>query len=87
MAQPKFLMLDEPSLGLAPLMVKEIFRIITALNRQGLTVFLVEQNVKQSLSLCDYGYVLQNGKIVLEGTGDKLQREEDYEEGLSRTMT
>ena len=69
-------MLDEPSLGLAPLMVKEIFRIITALNRQGLTVFLVEQNVKQSLSLCDYGYVLQNGKIVLEGTGDKLQREE-----------
>ena len=76
MAQPKFLMLDEPSLGLAPLMVKEIFRIIKSLNHKGLTVFLVEQNVKQSLSLCDYGYILKNGKIVLQGTGDDLQREE-----------
>jgi branched-chain amino acid transport system ATP-binding protein len=72
MSQPKFLMLDEPSLGLAPMIVKEIFRIIISLNQRGLTIFLVEQNIKHSLTICDYGYVLQNGRIVLQGIGNDL---------------
>lgn len=72
MSQPIFLMLDEPSLGLAPLIVQEIFRVIRSLNRRGLTVFLVEQNIKQSLTICHSGYVLQNGRIVLEGSGRNL---------------
>ena len=72
MSQPIFLMLDEPSLGLAPLVVRDIFRVIRLLNRRGLTVFLVEQNIKQSLTICHFGYVLQNGRIVLEGSGHDL---------------
>lgn len=72
MSQPKFLMLDEPSLGLAPIIVGEIFRIIRSLNHQGMTVFLVEQNIRQSLTLCDYAYVLQNGQIVIQGPGNQL---------------
>jgi branched-chain amino acid transport system ATP-binding protein len=65
-------MLDEPSLGLAPLIVREIFRVIRSLNRRGLTVFLVEQNIRQSLTICHFGYVLQNGRIVLQGSGHEL---------------
>jgi branched-chain amino acid transport system ATP-binding protein len=76
MSQPKLLMLDEPSLGMAPLLVRETFRNIKMLNARGLTIFLVEQNIKQSLSLCDQGYVLQNGSIVLQGTGKKLLENE-----------
>jgi len=72
MSQPKFLMLDEPSLGLAPIIVRDIFRIIKSLNRQGITIFLVEQNIKQSLNLCDFAYVMQNGRIVMQGTGNEL---------------
>jgi len=72
MSQPVFLMLDEPSLGLAPLIVRDIFRVVRLLNRKGLTVFLVEQNIKQSLTICHSGYVLQNGRIVLEGNGNDL---------------
>ena len=72
MAEPRLLMMDEPSLGLAPIMVKMIFETIRAINRQGLTVLLVEQNVKQSLDLCHRGYALENGRIVLEGTGEEL---------------
>jgi branched-chain amino acid transport system ATP-binding protein len=72
MSQPVFLMLDEPSLGLAPLIVRDIFRVVRLLNRKGLSVFLVEQNIKQSLTICHSGYVLQNGRIVLEGSGRDL---------------
>jgi len=72
MSRPKILMLDEPSLGLAPLMVREIYKIINEINHQGMTVFLVEQNVKQALSLCDRAYVLENGRIVLSGGGQEL---------------
>jgi len=72
MAEPISLMLDEPSLGLAPLVVREIFRVTKGLNQEGLTVFLVEQNIRQSLLICHNGYVLQNGRIVLSGTGDEL---------------
>ena len=72
MSKPKILMLDEPSLGLAPLIVSEIYRIVEKINQKGLTVFLVEQNVKQALSLCQRAYVLENGKIVLSGEGEAL---------------
>jgi len=65
-------MLDEPSLGLSPLLVQEIFRVVRELNADGLTVLLVEQNVKHSLKLSDYAYVLENGRIGLEGKGSDL---------------
>jgi ABC-type branched-subunit amino acid transport system ATPase component len=72
MCCPKLLIFDEPSLGLAPLMVQAIFEAMTEINAQGTTILLVEQNVYYSLSLCDRGYVLENGRIVLEGTGSTL---------------
>jgi len=74
LSRPKLLLLDEPSLGLAPLVVNEIFRIIRRINRDGTTVLLVEQNVKQALKIAQYGYVLETGKIVLSGeTKDLLE--------------
>jgi branched-chain amino acid transport system ATP-binding protein len=72
MGRPKLLLLDEPSLGLAPLIVTQIFEAIKELNRQGLTVFLVEQNAYHTLRLCHRGYVMVNGKITLSGTGKEL---------------
>jgi branched-chain amino acid transport system ATP-binding protein len=72
MGRPKLLLLDEPSLGLAPLVVKQIFAAIKELNAQGLTVFLVEQNAYHTLKLADRGYVMVNGKITMSGTGDEL---------------
>jgi branched-chain amino acid transport system ATP-binding protein len=72
MARPRVLMLDEPSLGLAPIMVREIFRIIGEINRLGMTVLLVEQNTRQALALSQRGYVLENGRVVLEGSGAEL---------------
>ena len=72
MARPRVLMLDEPSLGLAPLIVKEIFRIIGEINQLGTTVLLVEQNTRQALALSRRGYVLENGRVVLEGSGAEL---------------
>jgi len=72
MSMPRLLMLDEPSLGLAPLVVREIFTTVTKINENGTTVLLVEQNLVQSLSLSHRGYVLENGRIVLQGTGKEL---------------
>ena len=72
MARPRVLMLDEPSLGLAPIIVKEIFRIIGEINRLGTTVLLVEQNTRQALAFSRRGYVLENGRVVLEGSGAEL---------------
>jgi branched-chain amino acid transport system ATP-binding protein len=72
MSCPKLLMLDEPSLGLAPLIVKEIFSTIAAINRDGTTVLLVEQNTRQALALSRRGYVLENGRVALVGTGAEL---------------
>ncbi len=72
MARPRVLMLDEPSLGLAPIIVKEIFRIIGEINQLGTTVLLVEQNTRQALALSGRGYVLENGRVVLEGSGADL---------------
>ena len=76
MSRPKLLMLDEPSLGLAPKLVMKIFDLLKEINKQGVTILLVEQNVWHALELADKGYVLETGKIVLEGTGrDLLQNQ------------
>jgi branched-chain amino acid transport system ATP-binding protein len=72
MSRPRLLLLDEPSLGLAPLLVAEVFRIIEEINRRGTTVLLVEQNAHAALSIAHYGYVLENGRLVLQGTGQEL---------------
>ncbi|MBB3809635.1 ABC transporter ATP-binding protein [Pseudochelatococcus contaminans] len=72
MARPRILLLDEPSMGLAPLIVQEIFRIIKMLNDEGLTIFLVEQNVRQALKIAHQAYVIETGEIVLQGTGEEL---------------
>ncbi len=80
MARPTLLMLDEPSLGLAPLLVREIFRIITNINQEGTTILLVEQNAKMALAIADYGYVLETGRIVLSDTPKALMENEDVKE-------
>ncbi len=72
MARPKLLMLDEPSLGLAPLLVKQVFETVKEINAQGITVLLVEQNVFHSLSIADEAYVLENGRVVLGGQGKEI---------------
>ena len=72
MAKPRLLMLDEPSLGLAPVVVRTIFDDLQRINRGGLTILLVEQNVLRSLQLCHRGYVLENGRMALEGVGERL---------------
>ncbi|MGI6550895.1 MAG: ABC transporter ATP-binding protein [Syntrophomonadales bacterium] len=72
MSRPRLLMMDEPSLGLAPLLVKNIFEIIKEINRQGVTILLIEQNARAALELADYTYVLETGVIVLDGTGADL---------------
>jgi branched-chain amino acid transport system ATP-binding protein len=72
MANPKVLLLDEPSLGLSPLLVKNIFDIITGINKQGVTILLVEQNVYQSLRISHRAYVMETGRVVLTGKGDEL---------------
>jgi branched-chain amino acid transport system ATP-binding protein len=76
MSHPKIMLLDEPSMGLSPLLVKEIFRIIEDINKQGTTVLLVEQNAKMALAIADRAYVLETGKITLEGTGAELAASE-----------
>ena len=77
MSQPKLLLLDEPSLGLAPLLVKEIFKIIQDINRSGVTVLLVEQNAYLALNIAAFGYVLETGTVVLSGTGENLRQNEE----------
>ena len=72
MSKPKLLLLDEPSLGLAPIIIQQIFSIIEQLRADGVTVFLVEQNANQALKLADRGYVLENGRIVMQGSGHDL---------------
>ena len=80
MSLPKLLMLDEPSLGLAPVLVQDIFEIIKGIREQGITVLLVEQNVQATLTFCDRAYVLENGKITLDGTGKELLNNEHVRE-------
>lgn len=77
MSRPKILLMDEPSMGLSPLLVKEIFRIIQDINKEGTTILLVEQNAKMALAIADRAYVLETGKITLEGTGEELSASEE----------
>jgi branched-chain amino acid transport system ATP-binding protein len=72
MSKPRLLLLDEPSFGLAPILVEQIFEMITEINRQGVTVLLVEQNVRAALELAHRAYVIENGRIVGQGTGEAL---------------
>lgn len=72
MSRPKLMMMDEPSLGLAPILVQEVFRIIQNIHQQGMTILLIEQNATAALQIADYGYVLETGNIVLEGPGHTL---------------
>jgi branched-chain amino acid transport system ATP-binding protein len=80
MGLPRILMLDEPSLGLSPKLAQEIFGIIRVINGEGVTVLLVEQNVKSSLAICHRAYVLENGRIVMTGTGSELAANEQVKE-------
>jgi branched-chain amino acid transport system ATP-binding protein len=80
MALPKLLMFDEPSLGLAPILVQDVFEIVKRINKEGVTVLLVEQNVRQTLALCDRAYVLENGRVVLQGTGKDLMADNHVKE-------
>jgi branched-chain amino acid transport system ATP-binding protein len=76
MSRPKLVLLDEPSLGLAPLMVEEVFRAIVEVNREGATILLIEQNAMAALRIAHYGYVLETGAIVLEGPAPRLLEDE-----------
>jgi len=80
MGTPELLVLDEPSLGLAPLIVKDIFSIIDTLNKRGITVLIVEQNARETLKIADYAYVLQVGKLVQEGPAAKLLKDDSLVE-------
>jgi len=80
MARPKILFLDEPSLGLAPVLVRRIFEVITEIKESGVTILLVEQNARMALKVADYGLVLENGRFVLAGTPEELMADEDVRE-------
>jgi len=79
MARPRVLLLDEPSMGLAPMVARQIFDTIRGLCKQGLTILLVEQNARAALRLCDRGYVLETGRVVLEGTPEQLERNREVQ--------
>lgn len=79
MSKPRMILLDEPSLGLAPIIIQQIFDIIQQLRDEGVTIFLVEQNANQALRIADRGYVLENGRVVLEGSGADLLVNEDVQ--------
>lgn len=80
MSKPKLIMMDEPSLGLAPLVVKGIFDIIKTVNQEGITVLLIEQNANMALKAADWGYVMETGVITMEGTGRELLENEEIKE-------
>jgi branched-chain amino acid transport system ATP-binding protein len=80
MSLPKLMMFDEPSLGLAPILVQDIFDLIKKINQEGVTILLVEQNVTQTLAMCDRAYVLENGRNVLQGTGQELMANDHVKE-------
>lgn len=77
MSRPSLLMMDEPSLGLAPLIVRDVFNIIREIHGSGMTILLIEQNARVALKVADYGYVIETGQIVLEGTGEELSANDD----------
>jgi branched-chain amino acid transport system ATP-binding protein len=79
MGRPRLLLLDEPSMGLAPLLIREIFRIVEELRAQGITIFLVEQNAHAALAIADVGYVIETGSITLSGPGPELLANEQVQ--------
>ena len=85
MSRPKMIMMDEPSLGLAPIIVKGIFDIIREINRQGVTVLLIEQNANMALKTADFAYVLETGKITMSGPGKELLVDEDVKKAYLGT--
>ena len=82
MSLPRLMMFDEPSLGLAPILVQDIFQMIRRINSEGVTVLLVEQNVRQTLALCNRAYVLENGRVALEGSGKELLNDDHVREAF-----
>ncbi len=80
MSRPKLIMIDEPSLGLAPMIVEEVFQLLASLKSTGITLLIVEQNTRVALEVADYGYVMENGRIVLEGAAGDLKANEDVRE-------
>ncbi|MCD6151848.1 MAG: ABC transporter ATP-binding protein [Deltaproteobacteria bacterium] len=82
MSLPTLMMFDEPSLGLAPILVQDVFKLVQKINDEGVTILLSEQNVIQTLKMCNRAYVLENGRIVLEGTGDELLNNEQVKEAF-----
>lgn len=82
MSRPKMMLFDEPSLGLSPLLTQEIFRLAMKIHSEGVTILMVEQNVKQTLTICDRAYVLENGRIVLEGKGRELLEDEQVKQAF-----
>ena len=80
MSKPKLIMMDEPSLGLAPIIIKDIFEIIKTVNKEGITVLLIEQNANMALSVADYAYVLETGEVQMEGTGAEIAANESVKE-------
>ena len=90
MARPRLLLLDEPSLGLAPVIVQAVFKIIAEVRRRGTTVFLIEQNARMGLSVADRGYVLETGRLALSGAPDELWANDDIRTayfGRARALT
>ena len=82
MSLPKVMMFDEPSLGLSPLLVQDVFKLVRTINSEGVTILLVEQNVRQTLGMCHRAYVLENGRVVLQGTGSELLENEQVKEAF-----
>ena len=85
MSRPKLMMMDEPSMGLAPIVVRDIFKIIREINKKGVTILLIEQNANMALQTADYGYVLETGRISLSGTGAELLANEDVKKAYLGT--
>ncbi len=82
MSRPKMVLFDEPSLGLSPLLTQEIFRLALQIHSEGITILMVEQNVKQTLAICDRAYVLENGRIIMEGPGRQLLEDEQVKQAF-----
>lgn len=82
MLRPKLMLFDEPSLGLSPLLTQDIFRLVRKVHQEGVTILMVEQNVKQTLAICDRAYVLENGRIIMEGKGRELLENEQVKEAF-----
>ena len=82
MSDPRLMLFDEPSLGLSPLLTQDIFRLVRSIHKDGMTILMVEQNVKQTLGICDRAYVLENGRIVIEGKGKDLLEDEKVKQAF-----